>query len=289
LQRRKYFSEISILEASMSIQWNKGSTIWAAAGLLFAAFITGLLYQQFAATTAISVILSAFNALTLSPALSALLLKPKSEQRGPLAKFFGWFNRAFGRATDGYIRWSGALIRKSAFALIALIGFGIAAGVVSGRVPVSFLPDEDQGYLFLHLQLPEAASLNRTDEACRRIEKILADTPGVQYTTTVEGFSLLRFVRTSYNGFFFVTLKEWDERKSHAEQYHEIVQHRTRSCPSCRTGLRSASRLRRSPASAHRADSLLCLKIVPGGMCRFSQQTSTGSWRPRASVLKLLA
>ena len=187
--------------------------------------ITGRLYQQFAATTAISVILSAFNALTLSPALAALLLKPKTEKRGPLSGFFDWFNRVFGRATNGYIRWSGALLRKSALALVALIGFGIAAGVVSGRVPVSFLPDEDQGYLFLHLQLPEAASLNRTDEACRRIEKILADTPGVKYTTTVEGFSLLSFVRTSYNGFFFVTLKDWDERKSHAEQYHEIVQH----------------------------------------------------------------
>lgn len=187
--------------------------------------ITGRLYQQFAATTAISVILSAFNALTLSPALSALLLKPKSEKRGPLGGFFNWFNGVFGRATDGYIRWSGALIRKSAFALVALIGFGVAAGVASGHVPVSFLPDEDQGYIFLHLQLPEAASLNRTDEACRRIEKILADTPGVQYTTTVEGFSLLSFVRTSYNGFFFVTLKDWDERKSHAEQYQQIVQH----------------------------------------------------------------
>lgn len=187
--------------------------------------ITGRLYQQFAATTAISVMLSAFNALTLSPALAALLLKPKAEKRGPLSKFFDGFNRAFGRATDGYIRWSSALIRKSAFALIALVGFGIAAGVASGRVPVSFLPDEDQGYLFLHLQLPEAASLNRTDEACRRIEKILAETPGVQYTTTVEGFSLLSFVRTSYNGFFFVTLKEWDDRKRRSEQYHEIVQH----------------------------------------------------------------
>ncbi len=190
--------------------------------------ITGRLYQQFAATTAISVILSAFNALTLSPALAALLLKPKvekSEKRGPLAKFFDWFNRIFGRTTDGYIRWSGALIRKSAFALVALVGFGIAAGVASGRVPVSFLPDEDQGYIFLHLQLPEAASLNRTDEACKRIEKILADTPGIQYTTTVEGFSLLSFVRTSYNGFFFVTLKDWDERKSKDEQYQQIVQH----------------------------------------------------------------
>src|SRR5215467_2809285 len=88
--------------------------------------ITGRLYQQFAVTIAISVILSAFNALSLSPALAALLLKPKVESRGPLAKFFGWFNRVFGRATDGYVRLSGALLQKSAIALVLLFGFGVA-------------------------------------------------------------------------------------------------------------------------------------------------------------------
>jgi len=188
--------------------------------------ITGRLYQQFAVTIAISVILSAFNALTLSPALSALLLKPKDRKSaaGPLGKFFAWFNRVFGRATDGYVRWSGALIRKSAVAFVVLAAFGAGAWFFSGRLPSSFLPDEDQGYMFLHLQLPNAASLERTDEACRKIEKILAAMPGIEYTTTVEGFSLLSFVRTSYNGLFFVTLKDWDERKTKQERYQEIVQ-----------------------------------------------------------------
>ncbi len=187
--------------------------------------ITGRLYQQFAVTIAISVILSAFNALTLSPALAALLLRPKTDRRGPLAKFFDWFNRIFGRATNQYVRWSGTLIRKSAVAFVMLAVFGAAAGFFAGRVPTSFLPDEDQGYLFLHLQLPNAASIERTQDAASRIEKILADTPGVQYTTTVAGFSLLSFVRTTYNGFFFVTLKDWDQRKSRAEQYQQILQH----------------------------------------------------------------
>jgi HAE1 family hydrophobic/amphiphilic exporter-1 len=187
--------------------------------------ITGRLYQQFAVTIAISVILSAFNALTLSPALAALMLRPKQESRGLLRKFFDWFNRLFGRATDGYVRWSGALIRKSVVAFVMLAVFGVAAGFFSGRVPSSFLPDEDQGYLFLHLQLPNAASLERTDEVCRKIENILAKMPGVKYTTTVAGFSLLSFVRTSYNGLFFITLKEWNDRKSREEQYHEILQH----------------------------------------------------------------
>jgi len=186
--------------------------------------ITGRLYQQFAVTIAISVILSAFNALTLSPALAALLLKPKEESHGLLRRFFDWFNRMFGRATDGYVRLSGALIHKSAVALVLLVGFGAAAAFFSSRVPSSFLPDEDQGYMFLHLQLPNAASLERTDAACRKIENILAKLPGVKYTTTVAGFSLLSFVRTSYNGLFFITLKEWSDRKTREEQYHEILQ-----------------------------------------------------------------
>ncbi|HTD43206.1 MAG TPA: multidrug efflux RND transporter permease subunit [Bryobacteraceae bacterium] len=186
--------------------------------------ITGRLYQQFAVTIAISVILSAFNALTLSPALAALLLKPKVESRGLLRKFFDWFNRVFGRATEGYVRWSGALIRKSGVALVMLVIFGIAAAFFSNKVPSSFLPDEDQGYLYVNLQLPNASSLQRTDEVARRVESILAQTPGVERTTSIVGFSLLSFVRTSYNAFFFVTLKEWNDRKSREEQFQVIKQ-----------------------------------------------------------------
>jgi HAE1 family hydrophobic/amphiphilic exporter-1 len=184
--------------------------------------ITGRLYQQFAVTIAVSVILSAFNALTLSPALAALLLRPRQESKGLLRRFFDRFNRVFERATNGYVRLSGALIHKAAIALVILAVFGAAAGFFSNRVPSSFLPDEDQGYFFINLQLPDASSLRRTDEVTKRIEKILAETPGVKYTTSVVGFSLLSFVRTSYNAFFFVTLKDWDVRKKREEQYQEI-------------------------------------------------------------------
>jgi HAE1 family hydrophobic/amphiphilic exporter-1 len=187
--------------------------------------ITGRLYQQFAVTIAISVALSAFNALTLSPALSALLLRPKDTTRGGLLKkFFNWFNRTFTKVTNAYVLVCGFLIRKSAIALILLVIFGAAAGFFSAKVPSSFLPDEDQGYLYINLQLPNAASLQRTDEVARKIETALAKTPGVQYTTSVVGFSLLSFVRTSYNGFFFVTLKPWDDRKSRDEQFQQIKQ-----------------------------------------------------------------
>jgi HAE1 family hydrophobic/amphiphilic exporter-1 len=184
--------------------------------------ITGRLYQQFAVTIAISVLLSAFNALTLSPALAALLLRPKKESKGVLQRFFGVFNRLFERATAGYAHWSGRLLQKSVLTLVLLAGAGAAGMFFAGRVPSSFLPDEDQGYLYVNMQLPNSASLGRTAEAAAQVEKILAGMPGVEYTTSVVGFSLLSFVRTSYNGFFFVTLKPWDERTTREEQYQEI-------------------------------------------------------------------
>src|SRR5579872_2786435 len=186
--------------------------------------ITGRLYQQFAVTIAVSVLISAFNALTLSPALAALLLKPRGESRGIMRRFFDWFNRVFARATDRYLHWSGVLIRKSAVVGLMLIAAGAGAAFFSTRVPASFLPGEDQGYMFIHLQLPNAASLERTDDVAAKIENILAHTPGVEHTTSVVGFSLLSFVRTSYNAFFFVTLKPWDDRKSRAEQLQAIKQ-----------------------------------------------------------------
>jgi hydrophobe/amphiphile efflux-1 (HAE1) family protein len=184
--------------------------------------ITGRLYQQFAITIAISVLISAFNALTLSPALAALLLRPREKRGGLLRRFFDWFNRVFERTTNGYVRICGGLIRKSAIAIIMLAVFGAGAAFFSNKVPSSFLPDEDQGYLYINLQLPSAASLERTDQVAQKIEGILAHTPGVESTTSVVGFSLLSFVRTSYNAFFFVTLKPWDDRKSREEQFQEI-------------------------------------------------------------------
>jgi HAE1 family hydrophobic/amphiphilic exporter-1 len=187
--------------------------------------ITGRLYQQFAVTIAISVMLSAFNALTLSPALSALLLKPKKQTRGPLGRFFGWFNKYWDRSTDSFVRWSGELIRKSAVVMVLLVVAGGAAWVFSKHLPTSFLPDEDQGYLYINMQLPNSASMERTNAAAKQVEEVLAKTPGVQYTTSVIGFSLLSFVRTSYNAFFWVSLKPWDDRQSRSEQYQAVKAH----------------------------------------------------------------
>jgi HAE1 family hydrophobic/amphiphilic exporter-1 len=174
--------------------------------------ITGRLYQQFAVTIAVSVIISAFNALSLSPALSALLLRPRKEARGPLGVFFRWFNRWFGRGTEGYVNWCTHLIHKAGFSMVLLVVVIVLSGFLGSRLPGGFLPEEDQGYFYLNVQLPTAASLERTADVAKTIEGILKETLGVQTYDTIGGFSLLSIANTSYNAFYFVTLKPWEER-----------------------------------------------------------------------------
>jgi len=184
--------------------------------------ITGRLYQQFAVTIAVSVVISAFNALTLSPALGALLLRPKKEARGPLGKFFAWFNRWFGRATNGYVNWCGVLIRRTGVTVVSLLVFAALAVYFGKKLPKSFLPEEDQGYVFGALQLPDASSLQRTSATAAQVEDILRSAPGVDHVTTVVGYNMLSGVQNTYSAFFWVTLKEWAARKSPDEQYWPI-------------------------------------------------------------------
>ena len=184
--------------------------------------ITGQLYQQFAVTIAISVIFSAFNALSLSPALCALLLKPKVRGSGPLQKFYDWFNRLFGRATDGYINGCDMAIRKSMISLILLAGIAVFAGFTGKHIPTGFLPDEDQGFIFAGIQLPDAASLQRTGEVARQAEEIITKTPGVKYCSSIIGYNMLSQVQNSYSAFFFISLEEWAKRKKPDEQYEAI-------------------------------------------------------------------
>src|ERR1700735_1105223 len=186
--------------------------------------ITGRMYQQFAVTIAISVLISAFNALTLSPALASLLLKPKEEgrRRGPLGKGFDLFNKFFGRATDNFIGTSRVLIHKSVFAMLGLILVGVVAVYLGSSLPGGFIPTEDQGYAFVALQLPDAASLQRTDQAALKISDALLKTPGVGGVIQVNGFSLLTLTQSTNTAFFFVSLKNWDVRKSKQEQFDVI-------------------------------------------------------------------
>jgi HAE1 family hydrophobic/amphiphilic exporter-1 len=186
--------------------------------------ITGRLYQQFAVTIAISVLISAFNALTLSPALAGLLLKSKSHERRAnlLGPFFAWFNRFFGRTTERYVSASGVLIHKSGFAMIGLAVVALLAVFIGNRLPTGFLPQEDQGYFYAAIQLPDAASLQRTDAAAQRVTDALLRTPGVQSVVGVDGFSLFTQTESTNTAFFFVTLKPWDVRKSRSEQIEAI-------------------------------------------------------------------
>src|SRR6266498_3090531 len=174
--------------------------------------ITGRMYQQFAVTIAVSVLISAFNALTLSPALSALLVRPRREMRGPLGAFFRGFNRWFARATNGYVGACGHLIRKAAMSMVLLLIAAVFAGLIASRLPGGFVPDEDQGYFYVNVQLPLAASLDRTAAVNDKLDAILKTTPGIKYYTGVAGFSLLSLVTTTYNAFYFITLDDWDAR-----------------------------------------------------------------------------
>ena len=178
----------------------------------FLSGIQGRLNKQFAITIAISVMISAFNALTLSPALSAMLLRPREQARGWLSRAFAIFNRGFARATRGYVRVSHGLVRKALVGVALLVAVTAAAAMIGRRLPTGFVPEEDYGYFLLNVQLPAAASLERTDASCRKIDELLARTEGIANYNTIAGFSLVSRVTASNYGFYFVGLKPWRDR-----------------------------------------------------------------------------
>ncbi len=226
---------LSPKEASLKAMEQVGGPVVAIALILAAVFvptafipgITGRLYQQFAVTIAISVAISAFMALSLSPALCSLLLKPSHESIGEPGErkhsFFAGFNRIFLEATNKYVGASGALIRKIGFSAIILGAVVVAAFLIGNRLPSGFLPTEDQGYFYLNIQLPDAASLQRTDEYTKKVEAVLRDTPGVEYYSTIVGSSLLTQTNATYSAFVFVALKPWDQRKSKTTSLEAIM------------------------------------------------------------------
>jgi HAE1 family hydrophobic/amphiphilic exporter-1 len=179
----------------------------------FMSGITGRLYQQFALTIAVSVLISAFNALTLSPALSALLLKPRSEQKGFFGRMGLGFNKGFTRLTDGYVSINRMLIRKIAIPLLLLVGVAGAAALLGKKLPSGFIPDEDQGYALISTQLPDGASLQRTKEVYKQIDAIIAKQPGIDYYNGVAGFSFFTRTAASYLGTGFIAFSPWEERK----------------------------------------------------------------------------
>ena len=185
--------------------------------------ITGRLYQQFAITIAISVLLSVVNALTLSPALAALLLKPASGKKSLLTPFYNGFNKVFGKITDGYISFTTVLVRKFVIGLVLIGGMvWLTIGFVQ-RLPAGFVPEEDQGYLLVNALLPDAASLERTDAVMKKTEAILAANHAIEGYNTISGFSLLTGAYSSNIGFFFVALKPWHDRHSEEEHANGVI------------------------------------------------------------------
>ncbi|MDQ1472153.1 MAG: hypothetical protein QOJ99_3633, partial [Bryobacterales bacterium] len=185
--------------------------------------ISGQIYRQFALTIAASVLISAFSALSLSPALSAMLLRPRSNSKGLLGRAFGGFNMAFDWTTRRYLGGVRTLVRRSALALAGLLVFFVLAGVLFKTLPGGFLPDEDQGVFFTAVRLPDGASLERTRLVTNKVEDILRNTPGVQDVTTFGGLDILTSTNNSNVATVIATLKPWEDRKAKEQQFAAIL------------------------------------------------------------------
>lgn len=208
-----------------------GGPVVAIAVILCAVFIpvalsggiTGMLYQQFAITIAISVAISAFNALTLSPALAAILLKPKKEQKGLLARFFSSFNRGFDKFTNGYVKVAGFTARKLILSIFLLIIIAVAAGGLGKLVPGGFVPEEDEGYFMMAVQLPDASSLSRTESATTKVASILKNVKEIETITVINGYNLMSSTAAPNSGTLFIVLKNWADREKTANQLIQEV------------------------------------------------------------------
>jgi HAE1 family hydrophobic/amphiphilic exporter-1 len=183
--------------------------------------ITGLLYQQFAITICVSVVVSSVNALTLSPALCSLLLKKPSPYKGLLGRFFRIFDHGMEKTTDAYMQFTNIVARKLKRGVIFILIATLAVVIFGRLVPGGFIPEEDMSYFFVNMQLPNAASLQRSDAVAKKVEATILKYPEVKYISTATGFSLLSGAMSPNTGFLFVTLKDWSERSGTAK---EIIQ-----------------------------------------------------------------
>ncbi|MBI3927324.1 MAG: multidrug efflux RND transporter permease subunit [Armatimonadetes bacterium] len=185
--------------------------------------ITGEMYRQFALTLAVSVVLSALVALTLTPALCTLILRPRGRMRGPLGWFVNGFNRVFGGVTDIYTAGVRRLLRLWPLALIALGLVYAGAWYFQTRLPTGFIPPEDNGWFVASITLPDGSSLERTNAVIKKVEKVLGERPGVQSVLALGGFGMIAGAYGSNYGTVIVVLKPWDERKSKEEQAFSML------------------------------------------------------------------
>jgi HAE1 family hydrophobic/amphiphilic exporter-1 len=180
--------------------------------------ITGRLYQQFAITIAVSVVFSSINALSLSPALSSLLLRPSTPYKGLLGTLFGGFNKGFDKTSETYMSFTSVISRKVARGMVFILILSGSILIISRFVPGGFIPEEDQGYLFVNMQLPNAASLQRADDIAKEVEALLSGYDEVEYISNATGFSLLSGSFSTNAGFLFLSLRDWKERDRNATE-----------------------------------------------------------------------
>src|SRR3954470_14741343 len=185
--------------------------------------ISGQIYRQFALTIAISVLLSAFSALSLSPALSSFFLRPKRESKGPLAWVFGKFNEGFTWTTNRYLVGVRGLIRKGLFAVVAVFAVYLGTGLLFKKLPTGFLPDEDQGVFISAVRLPDGASVERNLATSRQVQHVLQTTPGIHDSSVIGGVDTPTATNNSNVATVFATLDPWDERTSKKVQLDSIL------------------------------------------------------------------
>lgn len=181
--------------------------------------ITGSLYQQFAITIVVSVCFSSVNALSLSPALASLLLKKSKPYGGPLGAFFRVFNKQFDKSTEGYMKFTNVVSRKIKRGVVFMLIITAAIIPLMKSIPSGFMPEEDMGYFFVHVQLPDAASLQRTDKAIKHIESKLKQFQEIDHITAVAGYSILSASMSPSGGVIFCAMKDWSEREGSVNEF----------------------------------------------------------------------
>jgi HAE1 family hydrophobic/amphiphilic exporter-1 len=246
--------------------------------------LTGRMYQQFALTIAISVLLSAFTALSLSPALCAMFLRPPKPARGPLGKFYGWFNRTFERSTSGYVAGCRLLVRRSILSILIIAAVAVGAGLFGSALPAGFLPEEDQGVFSINVQLPPGASLERTSAVQEKVEAILAKTAGVDSYNTIGGYGILTSSYQPNFGSFFVRLKPWEERPTKELHVRGVMATLQRELSRFPRRLSFRSIFPRSLALARRVASIsFCRTAVEHFPSSNSASRRHASWKRRAN------
>src|SRR5262245_19031894 len=219
-------------DATVAAMKEVGGAVVAIALILSAVFVpvallgglTGRMYQQFALTIAISVLLSAFLALSLAPALCAMILKPAKPAKGLLGKFYGGFNKVFEVTTKSYVNVTRAFVRKAVLGIVVIVAATALTGVLGKTLPAGFVPDEDMGIFMMNAQLPPASSLERTEGVVKQIEGVLKQTEGIQACTGIGGLGILTNSFSPEFASFFCKLTPWDERHSDALHVSGIQQ-----------------------------------------------------------------